>query len=54
MAVQYGAADAQGAEKHRRISYIIGGDGKIVKLYDPVQAAEHPEQVESDFQALGL
>jgi len=47
-AVAYGAADDAGAKSHRRISYLIGPDGRIRKVYGTVKAATHPEQVLRD------
>ena len=41
----YGACDTPDAGSARRISYVIGPDGKIVKAYPKVSAAAHPEQV---------
>ena len=32
----------------RRISYLIGPDRRIVKVYDPVDPATHPAQVIAD------
>ena len=34
----------------KRISYLIGPDGKIVKAYPSVKPAEHPEQVLADLR----
>lgn len=47
-AVAYGAAEDAGAKSHQRISYVIGADGRIQKVYGTVKAAEHPEQVLRD------
>jgi peroxiredoxin len=46
----YGAAkdEKSGA---RRISYLIGPDGKVVKAYETVKPAEHPGQVLADLEA---
>jgi len=41
----YGAADEPGASSAKRISYLIGKDGKIKKAYPKVNAAAHPEEV---------
>ena len=43
----YGAKTAD-KDYPRRISFLIGPDGKIVKVYDPVKPAEHPAQVLAD------
>jgi thioredoxin-dependent peroxiredoxin len=44
----YGAADVASAPTARRISYLIGPDGKIRKAYPKVNAAAHPEEVLKD------
>lgn len=45
----YGAAtEGKDAGYARRISYLIGPDRKIVKVYDPVKPAAHPAQVLAD------
>lgn len=44
----YGACDTPSAEYARRISYLIGPDGRILKAYPSVKAAEHPQQVLAD------
>ncbi len=44
----YGACDTPDAEYARRISYLIGPDGRIVRAYDAVKASEHPQQVLAD------
>ena len=44
----YGAADDASAGSARRISYLIGPDGKIKKAYPKVNAAAHPEEVLKD------
>ena len=50
IAMAYGAAEDTGAEKHKRITYIIDPEGKIRKVYGEVVAADNPEEV---LQALG-
>ena len=50
VALAYGAVDERDAKSHKRISYIIGPDGKIQKVYGSVKAAEHPEQVLADLR----
>jgi peroxiredoxin Q/BCP len=45
VSLAYGAVDDAAAPKAKRISYLIGPDGKIKKAYDSVKAADHPEQV---------
>jgi len=50
VSVAYGAASDSGAGKSSRISYIIGVDGKIEKVYAKVKAAEHPAEVLADLE----
>ena len=44
----YGACDAPEAGTARRISYVIGTDGKILRAYPKVSAAAHPDQILAD------
>jgi thioredoxin-dependent peroxiredoxin len=44
----YGACDDVTAGTARRISYVIGPDGRIVKAYPKVNAATHPDEVLQD------
>jgi thioredoxin-dependent peroxiredoxin len=44
----YGAADSPTAGSAKRISYLIGKDGRIRKAYPKVAAGEHPEEVLKD------
>lgn len=44
----YGACDDATARTARRISYVIGPDGRIVKAYAKVNAATHPDEVLKD------
>lgn len=48
MALAYGAVDEAPAKAARRISYLIGPDGKVRKAYATVKAADHPAQVLAD------
>jgi peroxiredoxin Q/BCP len=48
LGLAYGAADDPRATTARRISYLIGPDGKIKKAYPKVNAAAHPEEVLKD------
>ncbi len=41
----YGAIDDPEGKTEKRISYVIGPDGKIVEAYDRVKAAGHAEEV---------
>jgi peroxiredoxin Q/BCP len=44
----YGACDDPKAQYAKRISYLIGPDGKVRKAYPNVNAATHPEEVLKD------
>ena len=44
----YGACDNADAQYAKRISYLIDGEGKVVKAYPNVDAANHPEEVLKD------
>jgi thioredoxin-dependent peroxiredoxin len=44
----YGACDDPKAGSAKRISYLIGADGKIKKAYASVKPAEHPVEVLQD------
>jgi peroxiredoxin Q/BCP len=46
--VAYGAAEDASAGSAKRISYLIGKDGKIRKAYPKVNAAAHPEEILKD------
>ncbi len=46
--IAYGAADDATASSAKRISYLIGKDGKIRKAYPKVNAAAHPEEILKD------
>ncbi len=46
--VAYGAAADATAGSAKRISYLIGKDGKIRKVYPKVNAAAHPEEILKD------
>ena len=41
----YGACDSADAQYANRISFLIDGEGKIVKAYPNVDASKHPEEV---------
>jgi thioredoxin-dependent peroxiredoxin len=41
----YGACDSPDAKTAKRVTYVIGPDGKILKAYPKVSPAEHPAQV---------
>ena len=44
----YGATDDPNASSAKRISYLIGADGKVKKAYGSVKPAEHPLEVLQD------
>ena len=44
----YGACEDPQAKTAKRISYLIGPDGRIRKAYPKVDAASHPEEVLKD------
>lgn len=41
----YGACDSSDAEYARRITYVIGADGRIAQAYPQVSAASHPHEL---------
>jgi thioredoxin-dependent peroxiredoxin len=43
--LQYGAADDAKAQYAKRISYLIGPDGRVRKAFPKVNAAAHPEEI---------
>jgi thioredoxin-dependent peroxiredoxin len=43
--VAYGAADSPQAPMAKRISYVIGRDGKIAAAWPKVKPSEHPAEV---------
>ena len=49
----YGACDDAKAEYARRISFLIGPDGKIIKTYGQVAPAKHPGEVLEDLAQSG-
>ena len=46
--IAYGACDDAKAQYAKRISYLIGPDGKVRKAYPKVNAAAHPEEILAD------
>lgn len=50
--VQVGAADSPSRLFARRISYLVGGDGKVLKAYEKVDPSEHAGEVLADIDAL--
>ncbi len=45
MSLAYGAVEAADAKSAARISYVIGPDRKVQKVYAKVKAAQHPAEV---------
>jgi len=41
----YGACDDAGAKHAKRVSYLIGPDGRVRKAYPNVDPATHPDEV---------
>jgi len=48
LGLAYGACEDAKAGSARRISYLIGPDGRILKAYPKVSAAAHPEEILKD------
>jgi peroxiredoxin Q/BCP len=48
--VAYGAAEDATARGARRISYLIGRDGRVRRAWDKVDASSHPAQVLAELQ----
>jgi thioredoxin-dependent peroxiredoxin len=44
----YGAAEEADAQYAKRVSFLIGPDGKVKKTYPKVNAATHPEEILKD------
>ena len=42
------AAAGEGAARPKRVSVLIGPDGRVVRRYDTVVPAEHPQEVLAD------
>jgi|YNPBryunderm2012_1023409.scaffolds.fasta_scaffold12001_4 peroxiredoxin Q/BCP len=52
LGVQVGAADSPGRLFARRISYLVGPDGKVLKAYEKVDPSTHASEVLTDIDAL--
>ena len=50
LSVSVGAADSTNQAVARRISYVVGPDGKVVRVYDTVAPATHADQVLKDLR----
>jgi thioredoxin-dependent peroxiredoxin len=53
LAVAVGAADSTDAKAAKRISYLVGADGKVIKAYADVDPNVHAGQVVVDSRAAG-
>jgi peroxiredoxin Q/BCP len=53
LAVAVGAADSADAKAAKRISYLVGADGKVIKAYADVDPNVHANQVVVDSRAAG-
>ncbi len=51
LAIQVGAADSKARMWARRISYLVGPDGNVLKAYDDVTPGNHAAEVLADFAA---
>lgn len=49
----YGACESHDAESPKRVSYLIGPDGIIVKAYPKVDPSQHPAEVLADIVEAG-
>ncbi len=48
------AYGAMGASSAKRVTFIIGRDGKVLRVYPKVKASEHAEEVLQDLKNLSL
>jgi len=48
VAIAYGAADSADQERPRRVSVLIGPDGRVVRTYAQPDAGTHPAEALSD------
>lgn len=54
LALKVGAVANPKASWPKRISYLVGADGRVLKVYPNVFPSEHAEEVLQDLQELGL
>lgn len=52
LAVQVGAADSPDAGHPKRMSFLVGTDGRVLKVYAKVDPATHAQEVLKDLQGL--
>lgn len=45
LAVQVGAANSRDQPAARRISYLVGDDGRVVRVYDNVEPVRHAQEI---------
>ena len=45
LGMAYGAGDTADAEYARRITYVIGPDGRIAQAHSKVSAGSHPKEI---------
>jgi peroxiredoxin Q/BCP len=50
LALAFGAAERADAGAARRVSALIDGEGKVLKLYPKVDAGAHPDEVLRDIR----
>ena len=48
VAMAYGAAESPDQERPKRVSVLVGTDGKVAKIYDVSDAEAHPAEVLGD------
>jgi peroxiredoxin Q/BCP len=48
VALAYGAADSADQERPKRVSVLIGADGRVAKAYEVNDAGAHPQRVLAD------
>ena len=48
VAISYGAVETRDQERPKRMSYLLGPDMKILKIYETPEAAIHPAEVLKD------
>jgi len=48
VAMAYGAAESADQERAKRMSFLIGPDGKIARVYETPEATPHPGEVLND------
>lgn len=48
VAIAYGAADSADQERPKRVSVLVGPDGKVVRTYASPDAAGHPAEALAD------